>query len=315
MKAGLLCNPLSGRIRRRRAAWINDFAASNGFSCREASTAEAIGTALASLLAEDIEVLAVAGGDGTVQAVLTHLFTQYGEGGWPLLTIIPAGTTNMTAMDLGVRGGPERVLGRLVRNRGKPPPSRQVTRPVLRVERRQQPDLYGMFFGAGAIVGGVRYFHERVRRTGLTGEWASGLVVLRALAGLPFPRHRGVLQAARATVIGNGIRREGSHLIILASALDRLLLGMRPYWGREAAPVHVTLVGESPPRLWRSLIPLLCGHGARLTGQPGYDSYNTALLELFMNEDFIIDGELHRASGGDSVMRITSVGPVSFFVP
>ncbi len=316
MKIGLLCNPLSGRVRKEKKSTVRIFAETMDASYQEASSPAEIAAGLDTLLAEQPELLVIAGGDGTVQAVLTHMFGLYEPSGWPPLCLIPAGTTNMTALDVGVRGGPKRVVKRLGRRLSEPGPACLVQRPVLRIERPADPDLYGMFFGAGAIASGVRYFHEKISRIGMTSEIAGGLVLLWLLCGLLAGRSGNALLPAHLSVTGpEGIRREGSYIILLASALDRLLLGMRPYWGREQAPIHTTLVRESPQRFWRSLSSLLLGKGKYLNELDGYESFNTSMLELFMDDEFIIDGELFRAEGARGPLRISSAGPVSFFVP
>lgn len=316
VKIGLLCNPLSGRIRKEKKSTVRIFSGAVDALYQEASSPAEIGAALNNLLAEQPELLAVAGGDGTVQAVLTHMFGSDEPSGWPPLCIIPAGTTNMTALDLGVRGGPKRVMNRLERRLYSPLLPYLVRRPVLRVERPGSPDLYGMFFGAGAIASGVRYFHKKISRIGMTSEIAGGLVLLWLLGGLLAGRSGKALSPACLSVTGpDGGRREGSYIILLASALDRLLLGMRPYWGRERAPIHATLVRESPRRFWRSLPALLSGRGARLDGLDGYESFNTAAMELFMDDEFIIDGELYKAESAAGPLRISLAGLVTFFVP
>lgn len=316
MKVGLLCNPLSGRVRKVKRPAAGIFSGSVDALYQEASTAVEIGAALDILLAEQPQLLAVAGGDGTVQAVLTCLFESHGSSGWPPLCIIPAGTTNMTALDLGVRGGLTRVLKRLQGRLYRPLSPCLIQRPVLRIERPGRADLYGMFFGAGAIASGVRYFHEKISRLGMTSEIAGGLVLLWLLGGLLVGRSGDALLPARLSVTGgDGEEREGAYIILLASALDRLLLGTRPYWGRERAPIHATLVRESPQRFWRSLPSLLRGRGEHLAAIDGYESFNTTALELFMDDEFIIDGELHAAESTKGPLRISSAGPVTFFVP
>lgn len=314
MKVGLLCNPLSGRLRKQKIPAPRQFARDCRASYLEASEPEAIAAALDRLLAERPGLLAIAGGDGTVQAALTHLFTAHQGVTWPLLTVIPAGTTNMTALDLGLRGSPRRVLRRLSRGLGQSAPE-PVRRRVLRIARPGHPDLYGMFFGAGAIAGGVRYFHERIGRLGMTGELAGGTAMLRLLASVLLARRHPALAPVNLSLTEPGDqRRSGAYLLVLASALDRLLLGLRPYWGTESGPVHVTLVEEAPPRFLRSLLPVLFGRGRRLATD-GYASFNTGLLEMRMHGDFIIDGELYRAASTDGPLTISAAGPVSFFVP
>jgi diacylglycerol kinase family enzyme len=51
---------------------------------------------------DGIDVVAVAGGDGTVQAVLTEIYGRRPFQRVPLLAVVPRGTTNMTAADIGL---------------------------------------------------------------------------------------------------------------------------------------------------------------------------------------------------------------------
>src|SRR3546814_7056695 len=55
------------------------------------------------------DLIVVIGGDGTLQGLLTALLRQP-DGAVPDLLVIPAGTTNMSAADLGARHKPEPAL-------------------------------------------------------------------------------------------------------------------------------------------------------------------------------------------------------------
>src|SRR3546814_1330268 len=71
---------------------------------------------LDSFAADGVDVVAVAGGDGTVQAVLTALYGRRPFRRPPLLAVLPRGTTNMTAADIGLpRRGDKDTLGSLAR--------------------------------------------------------------------------------------------------------------------------------------------------------------------------------------------------------
>jgi hypothetical protein len=100
---------------------------------------------------------------------------------------------------------------------------------------------------------------------------------------------------------------------ILASVLYRLLLGMRPYWGIEAAPLHVTAVRVQPAKLYRSLWPLLRGRGACLRVEQGYASANLQSFSVQLDGPFVIDGQCYPAQG--AVLAIDIAGQVSFVRP
>jgi diacylglycerol kinase (ATP) len=312
---GILCNTLSGRLRKRREAVrrvLNDFAPAR---IREACTADEVTAALHAFAAEGIDLLVVAGGDGTLQMVLSCLFADRPFTKLPVLAVIPGGTTNMTALDLGVRGGPVRVLRQLRRCLLDPASARLVRRAVVRVERGEAPDVYGMCFGAGVLASGVSYFQSRIRRLGITGEFASGLVVLRFLGELLVGRHGKIMRPVEiASIAGHGGMQGGTYLFVLASTLERLLLGARPYWGEQDEPMHVTCVKEGPHRFWRSLLPLLAGRGRKLREQDGYFSWNARVVDMAMADHFIVDGEVYIADS-ERPLHLSATGPAVFLVP
>lgn len=315
---GVLCNPRSGRNRRRLAQLRRFAQALPGAVYREAATPVDVAAAVDELLAAAPQLLVVNGGDGSVQAVLTHLLGKRPAAELPPLVVVPGGTTNMTASDLGVRTHPEkhlRILARWLDGSG-PSPGR-VMRPVLRVEhRRAEAPRYGMFFGAGAIHTGVQLFHQRIRSLGL-GGLGPGLAFAGSLAALLGGRDS---RLNRPTTVGVRIDgeevRTQQYLLLLVSALDRLFFGMRPYWGDEPAPLHYTAVRHRPPHLLRSLPAILRGRGDRVVApDDGYVSRNIDSVELTLDEGFILDGEHYDADAGEGPVRVSAVGPITFLVP
>src|SRR6476660_9047327 len=81
----------------------------------EVEDASQIGEAMRSIARVQPRVLAINGGDGTVQAALTEL-TNGGHFGAspPPVAVLPSGKTNLIALDLGARGDPIQTLERLI---------------------------------------------------------------------------------------------------------------------------------------------------------------------------------------------------------
>jgi len=102
-------------------------------------------------------------------------------------------------------------------------------------------------------------------------------------------------------------------LILLASTLERLFLGMRPWWGSENAPLHVSLIRAGAPGLLRRLPWLLRGRPVNRTGDPAdFQSRNLARLDLLLDGPYTLDGEMYQASRAAGPLRITAAGPVTF---
>jgi hypothetical protein len=311
-RPGLLANPLSGRFARRAAAMRDAATRFPGGLYREAGDPVAVGQAVDELLERGADIIIVLGGDGTLQLVLDRCFDRCAAGP-PALAVVPCGSTNMTALDLGCRQPPLCVLRRLHTRLAGGGELRLVRRRVLRVQRHGLPPLRGMFFGAGIITEGVRFFRDRVRG-GLTGETAAGLAVFRMLWRL-LAGGGAASAPVRSRLTEDGIpAAEGNFMLILASTLDRLLLGSRPYWGVEQAPMHVTAIRHEAAHFWRRLPALIRGRASELD-EPDLHSRNLRDLVVEPDCDFVLDGEIHAAGGAGAALRLDTVGPVAFAVP
>jgi len=311
-RVGILCNTDSGRVRGRLPEVRALCRRIAGANYAEVDGATLDGPLLAGLLAQQPGLLVVIGGDGTLHAVLGRLLAP-GNGPSPAVLAVPAGTTNMSALDLGVRGQPlavlERLHARLDQQDAAALPGR--LRPILQVSRTGSAPLCGMFFGAGIIARGVDYFSSHVRTSGITGELASGMVMARFLGALLGADRGGLTAPVVAEIDGMpGVSGRQSLMVILASVADRLLLGTRPYWGTGPGPIHATTVRARPARLYRSMLPVLRGHGAGLRAEDGYASANVHSLAMNLEGPFVVDGQCYQANGAK--LLLGTAGPINF---
>ena len=77
------------------------------------------------------------------------------------------------------------------------------------------------------------------------------------------------------------------------------MLGLRPYWGAEAAPLHYASVRAGPRHWIRALPGLLRGRPNRfVTAANGYDSRNAHHLTIGLDTPFFVDGEIFSPSKG-----------------
>lgn len=312
---GVVSNPASGR-RRRRPTEVQAFLSGHRHvHYVEAGSPGEMPVAMESLARAGVHVLAVDGGDGTAQMVLTALFQRSPFETRPLLALLPSGTTNMTARDVGVAGSPLRALDRVVAwTLGDRRASDVVTRSVLRIEGALgHESLYGMFFGAGAIQEGVAYFNQRVRGLGVGGNLGSAVAFVRGLCSV-FRGRDGFARPIRGAVsLDNGPEREQDSLLVLVSTLERLVLGFRPYFGTGGGPLHFTTVSSRPRHLWRVLPFLVWGRRCR-GGVPdnGYFSSDVSQVSLAMSADFVLDGEIYRADPRRGPLVVQDGGEARF---
>lgn len=272
--------------------------------------------AVITVVNEKIEWLIVVGGDGTLQGVISCLFEYLPPEKWPEITIVPAGTTNMTALDLGTNGRAEQVLIRIRQYLQQPCEIKLTKRPVLRIEQKGKKNVYGMMFGLGLIARGVKFSRSQIKQIGITGSIFTILIVLRSLSATFLGRPQAEWAPVRIAQQDNNLGRqyEKVYLLALVTSLEKLLLGIRPYWGQELAPLHVTFIEQYSKHFWRNIWPLITGRGHRLNREDGYTSYNAASIELWLDDEYIVDGELYYASSQYGPVKITADGPILFRV-
>ena len=316
-RVGILFNPLSGQARKREKIIRQTLTKIPHTIIQEATNAPEFKTSINSLLQAEIDLLVIVGGDGTIHAALDLLFTTHPPEKWPILAIVAGGTTNNTSLDLGIRGKPEHALKQLSHFLSQPQPLAPslVNRPVLCIEQAGASKIYGLFFAAGLVARGVKFSRSSVKQLGITGGIFTLFIMLRTLVGMILGQRQSEWAPVEIAITEpTGKVRNGTYLFLLVSALDCLLLGIRPYWGKESAPLHVTMVDQQRKHLWRSLWPLLSGHGHRLKEQNGYHSRNVNAIELIIDDEYIIDGELYRATRQNGPLRISATDPITFLV-
>lgn len=313
-RIGVLSNPLSGGNRGGLGALEKSLSRFPGVIHREARTPEEVSAALADFARNGVEILAVNGGDGTIQAVLTVLFHRKPFKAPPLLALLRSGTTSMNAGDVGLKGSAPHALKKLI-GWTRTGNGRAVIeeRFILEVLAPGHEPLYGMFFGAAGICHGIRFFHTRANSRGLRGEWMPGLVIARFLFGA-MARHAPHLTPASIAISVNGNRPEPwDCLAVLATTLRRLFLGMHPFWGEERGPVQFSALRARPEHLLRAIPQLVRGRAGRY-GTPGngYWSHNVNELRLTLDGEFALDGELYLPDSRLGPVVVKSGGQASF---
>lgn len=310
-RLGVLLNPRSGRVRRRLQHYRTLL---EGLPCAFFAQAHTPADIDAAIIAWDLceqDLLVVVGGDGTLQAALTSLLREPGAA-VPRVLVVPAGTTNMSATAMGLTASPLRTIKALGRwlTLDNPVP-RTRPRAVLQVLDSGVSGVQcGMFFGAGAIVSGVRYFHAHIRPTGLHGLAGPLVAFARMLLALFSRNAQHLLPAVSANVIVAQGNRQAPWLLVLATTLDKLLLGSRPFWGTERAAMRLTAISQRPARLWRALPAVLRGRPtAAMRRDPGYLSHNTHAAGIEHLQEYLLDGEIFKVTG---TLQINTSTPVCF---
>lgn len=311
----VLLNPQAGTVRRRtdrvRAALGRGALA--GARVREVVGPEEVTAAVAEHL--DAGLLAVLGGDGTLQATLTALERAELEV-WPELFVAPAGRTNMSVGDLSPVRSLHRALQALERwASGDDQALRRVLRPAVRVAAPGAQVRAGMFFGAGAVSAGVAFFRERLYEKGTGSTGTSSLAVAWTLWQMACGRgeEMGLFPPMRWRVDGR-VHHFPATAACLVSTLGRLILGTRPFWGEGEGPLRFTFVEHGARGFWRNIPRFAVGRpGRRLTEENGYFSYRAGRVELAFSGPWVLDGEIYTADA-DGALVLTPTRNITWRV-
>ncbi|MGI9507500.1 MAG: diacylglycerol/lipid kinase family protein, partial [Geminicoccaceae bacterium] len=147
-RLAVISNPRSQRNRQGALAAVKHVVDGHAHVCHEElSDFAELGAIIERSVADGVEVIAVNGGDGTVQAVLTELGRRDLNGSAPKLAVLAGGMTNVIAKDVGIDGPPEKGLRRLlVSLTSGSQACAAATRPLIGLALRpDEPPVYGMF--------------------------------------------------------------------------------------------------------------------------------------------------------------------------
>jgi diacylglycerol kinase (ATP) len=296
MSTGLIVNPFSRRRNSRGLALAERLKGTPEVSVAMLERFSALPDILRRFAGQGVDTLFISSGDGTVHAIQSELAERNVFAGLPRLAILPHGTTNMTAADLGVRSKSlERQLT-LIGGAGTLGHGDTLkTRPTVRVANPEDGRVrHGMFLGTGGIWRGVRFCQDTVQATGLKGDWAAGLALAAGLARALFGR-AGVGEDRLDRPYKMHIEADGETLanslqvVFFATTLDRLILGTRPFWGGGTGPLRATAIAHPPPSLLWARRVLYGGEGRDLPEQ--CLSFRARSIAVAVGCPFVMDGE------------------------
>ncbi len=275
-----------------------------------------LSTALGGFARQGIDVLAVCGGDGTLVATVGAAISTYGAR-LPTLVILPGGTMNTVAANLGVRGRPEAVLGRVLATLSAAGPKglaavprfvqdfmRVVTldeQPLPRSEKeaagpagneKGSRTRHGCIFSAAM---GARYLLAYSRHPGL--GWAAWLGLRTVGSSLipgggPFARWLFERTPAELTIDGEPADEPAFRLLLCATVPD-VGLGMRVPWRAGTVRGRFQIIASSLPITKNALQLGRMLRGQPLQGAPHLDRMAKEVRMRFATpQPLTLDGEL-----------------------
>jgi hypothetical protein len=309
LRVGLISTPKSGRnARRGLLGGIHDLLKSHpDVPHWEERTYDGIVGAARAAVEGATQILAVNGGDGTVQAVLTSMLTTPADR-LPVLAVLPGGTTNTTARNVGYGARPLPALQRLLVESAQGTLAGTVERrAVVRADLEEGPQ-YARMFGAGAVYDGIVFARGQLASHGMRGQLGAGIALATFLSRILTGKIGMMFPPLVADVYLDGVRLPPtSYVGMLTSTMDRQFLGVSPYWGDGPGPIRFSAMRERPQHLGRAIVPALRGKASPwLSPEFGYRSHNVDEVALTFTGGFTLDGELFEPTASERRIVLTA---------
>jgi hypothetical protein len=282
----------------------------------EVEAADQIGEAMRTIARIEPAVLAINGGDGTVQAVLTELHNggHFGASA-PPVAVLPSGKTNLIALDLGARGDPVAALERLIAIARADLSPHLVARELIALSGGESgiTPVIGMFLGGAGLADIMLYCRERVYPLGLPNSISHFItavaVVLRQVFGL-----RASFLPPEPAMLSVQVRREGAitgrFAFLFVTTLEKLLLSGE-VGTHGHGPLKFVAVEQKPVSMLRAFFDSLIGR----LGRTKLDGVHVEEADEITIEGessrVILDGETFRAGVGKPIY-LRPAQPLSF---
>jgi len=284
----------------------------------EVEHASQIGEAMKIIARVRPKVLAINGGDGTVQAALTELHNgdHFGDEP-PPVAVLPSGKTNLIALDLGARGDPVETLERLIElARTDDLAPYTVARELIALRRPGAEDwpVIGMFLGGAGLAETMLYCRNKIYPLGLPNGIAHMLTAtaafLKAVLGLKADFLPSDSKPLSLSLSERDQQLTGRFSLIAVTTLEKLLL-TADFGTRREGTLRILAIEDRPTSVVGALAASIgkkLGR-ARVRGVH-FEEADEILIES-ESSHVILDGETFRAEAGRPI-HLRTAQPLSF---
>lgn len=284
----------------------------------EVEDVDQIGEAIRTIAMVSPRVVVINGGDGTVQAALTELYSGGHFGGSPPpVAVLPNGKTNLIALDLGAEGDPIKALQRVIElvESGRLD-DHVIQRQLISLDSGGEArPVLGMFLGGAYLADVMLYCRNRIYPLGLPNGISHFLAAILGLFALLFGLGGGRLPPKPEAMTVSLIRQgefKGKFSLLIVTTLEKLLLSIRTNDAAgQSGQMKLLAVERGLGALFRML-------GATWRGTLGQSQLNGVHFQQGdeiriegERSNVILDGEIFQAKNGMPII-LTSTQPVPF---
>ncbi|MBV8908872.1 MAG: acylglycerol kinase family protein [Sphingomonas sp.] len=283
----------------------------------EVEDASQIGEAIRSIARVRPKVLAINGGDGTVQAALTELYNgnHFGDAP-PPVAVLPSGKTNLIALDLGARGDPVETLERLIElARSDDLAPYTVARELIALRHGEDDKpVIGMFLGGAGLADTMLYCRDKIYPLGLPNSVAHALTAIAAAAKQILRLKASFLPPDSKPVSVSFSEQvepiTGRFSVLAVTTLEKLLLST-DFGAHRQGTLKLLTIEAQPETVIGAVFAKIVGKfGREEVRGVRFEEANEITIHGD-NSNVILDGETFRAVSG-SPINLRPAQPLSF---
>ena len=283
----------------------------------EVESADQIGEAMRITALVEPTVLAINGGDGTVQAVLTELHNggHFGNEA-PPVAVLPSGKTNLIALDLGAQGDPVKALEKLLAiARGDLSPY-VVARELIALRHGGDDDrpVIGMFLGGAGLADTMLYCRDKIYPLGLPNGFAHVLTAIAFLMKVFLGMKADFLppdpEPLQVSVHEKGNMFTGRFSLLAVTTLDKLLI-TNPFRGQSNGSLKLLAIEQRPSSMIGAIVAHLAGKLGRSYVRGVHFEEADGITIESESSSVILDGETFSAERGRPI-HLRPAQPLSF---
>ena len=284
----------------------------------EVEDVDQIGEAIRTIAMVSPRIVVINGGDGTVQAALTELYSGGHFGGSPPpVAVLPNGKTNLIALDLGAQGDPIKALQRVIElvESGRLE-DHVIQRQLISLDSGGEArPVLGMFLGGAYLADVMLYCRNRIYPLGLPNGVSHFLAAVLGLFAMMFGLGGGRLPPKPEAMTVSLIRQgefKGKFSLLIVTTLEKLLLSIRT---NDSAGESGQMKLLAVERGFGALARMLGATWRGTLGQNQLDGVHFQQGDVIRIEgdrsNVILDGEIFQATRGMPII-LTSTQPVPF---
>jgi len=262
---------------------------------------------------EEIDLLILNGGDGTIHSALTFLMNNRIFKDFPKIAILGGGMTNMIARDLKTGGPVARDLETILESYARGEIDTHISEHnLVRIDfnDKREPQ-FGMFFGGASMPSLISYTVNHIYPLGIKGKMAQLIGLGGFMSSFLFGRYRkGWIGYAPEmdVVFDNGKTYSGHISLVATTTLSALIFGGHAPYKAGHLPLLILR-----PHVRAVIIALFRGAMGTIdrarTKTISFDHVKSVTIRG--GASFVLDGEIHQYEGTGPI-KVSGTEPLKF---